>query len=47
MFRRTEEARLHVADEVDLMQAVMQAGRLAEQVGFDAVAAAKVMTAVS
>ena len=47
MPRRSEEERLHVTDEADLVQAVLQVGRLAERVGFDAVTAAKLMTAAS
>lgn len=47
MFRRSDLERLPITDEVELMQAVMHVGRLARQVGFDDVDAAKVMTAVS
>jgi serine/threonine-protein kinase RsbT len=47
MLRRTEEGRLHVADETDLTQVVMTADRLAEGVGFDTLTRAKLMTAVS
>jgi serine/threonine-protein kinase RsbT len=47
MLRRSEEGRLHVADEADLMQAVAHVGRLAKSIGFDEVASAKLMTTVS
>jgi serine/threonine-protein kinase RsbT len=47
MLRRSEVERLPVADEVELMQAVMEVGRLARQAGLGEVDAAKVMTAVS
>jgi serine/threonine-protein kinase RsbT len=47
MVRRSEESRLPVGDEVELMQAVLHVGRLAQQAGFDQVGCAKLMTAVS
>ena len=47
MIRRSDVDRLPVGDEVELMQAVVHAGRHARQVGFGEVDAAKVMTAAS
>jgi serine/threonine-protein kinase RsbT len=47
MIHRSEEQRLAVADEVDLMQAVMFVGLLAQEAGFNAVDRARLMTAAS
>jgi serine/threonine-protein kinase RsbT len=44
---RHEEERLPIADEVELMQAIMQVGEKAMRIGFDAIDRAKVMTAAS
>jgi serine/threonine-protein kinase RsbT len=47
MSTHSEKERLHIADEVDLMQAVAQIGRFTQGVGFDDVTRAKLMTVVS
>lgn len=47
MLNRREESRLPVADEVDLVQAVMHVGHLAQQIGFSVTTRARLMTAVS
>jgi serine/threonine-protein kinase RsbT len=47
MSNRNEKERIHIADEVDLMQAVARIGQFAQALGFDEVSKAKLMTVVS
>jgi serine/threonine-protein kinase RsbT len=47
MSTHSEKERLHIADEVDLIQAVAQIGQFAQGAGFDDVSRAKLMTVVS
>jgi serine/threonine-protein kinase RsbT len=47
MIRRSEETRFPIADEVDLMQTVMHVGQCTQQIGFNPVARARLMTAAS